>query len=123
MTKKKKILHKDLEKNRGSYTKWCIINFGEAFLGWLHLKCIQTYVESILRFGLPPEFQAMLLVPKKGHERKLEKKLCEFYSYLGEDFGNEEDVTDEKSNILLGQEKFFPYVWSEIDIDFSVANK
>lgn len=42
--------------------RWTLTNFGEAFLAWIHLKCIQCFVESILRFGLPADFQAMLVL-------------------------------------------------------------
>jgi hypothetical protein len=44
--------------------------------------------------------------PRKNHELKLEKQLCNHYSYIGRDFG--EDLEDE-----IGGEKFFPYVFSE----------
>jgi len=102
------------------FEKWAATNFTDAFSSWVHLKCIQCFVESILRYGLPPEFQAMLIAPKKGAERKLEKQLCELYKHLGEIYkDDDEEEKDEKAVAILGQEKFFPYVFLELDINFS----
>lgn len=56
--------------------------------------------------------------PKKGQEKKLERTLCKLYSYLGETYDDGEDEKDEKTQLLLGQEKFFPYVFLELDIGF-----
>eukprot|EP01127_Copromyxa_protea_P005407 TRINITY_DN15338_c0_g1_i1.p1 TRINITY_DN15338_c0_g1~~TRINITY_DN15338_c0_g1_i1.p1 ORF type:complete len:368 (-),score=87.82 TRINITY_DN15338_c0_g1_i1:28-1131(-) len=96
------------DKAQRNLLRWSITNFGEAFHMWVHLKCIQVFVESILRFGLPANFQAMLLIPRKNHESKLQRLLCQHYSYIGRDFG--EDIEDENG------EKFFPYVFSEAQL-------
>lgn len=37
------------------------MNFGEAFSCWCHIKALRVYVESILRYGLPPNFQPMIV--------------------------------------------------------------
>ncbi len=42
--------------------RWCKVNFGEVFQSWIHLKAIRAFVESVLRYGLPTNFQAMLLL-------------------------------------------------------------
>ena len=34
---------------------WCKSHFGEVYTGWMHLKVIRAYAESILRYGVPPE--------------------------------------------------------------------
>jgi len=99
-------LQNKFEKAQRHLIRWAATNFGEAFYMWVHLKCIQVYVESILRYGLPADFQAMIVIPKRNHEQKLEKILCAHYSYIGRDFA---DVEDDE----VGAEKFFPYVFSE----------
>lgn len=112
-------LHSEYTSVCQKYEKWCIAQFSDGFSSWVHLKCIQCYVESILRFGLPPEFQATLLTPKKGSEKKLERTLVDIYSYLGDNFDNkDDDKQDEKHAAILGQEKFFPYVFLEMDLTF-----
>jgi len=96
------------DKAQRHLIRWAATNFGEAFFMWAHLKCIQVYVESILRFGLPASFQAMLVIPKRNHEQRVEKILCAHYTNLGRDFGDAEEEGGEHG------EKFFPYVFSEL---------
>ncbi|CAG8849075.1 21425_t:CDS:2, partial [Racocetra persica] len=33
-------------------------NFGEVFAAWIHFKAMKVYVESVLRYGLPPDFMS-----------------------------------------------------------------
>jgi len=107
------ISDEDLTKLKSKHDKvqrhlirWASTNYGEAFYMWVHLKCIQVYVESILRFGLPANFQPMLLIPKRNHEQRVERLLCSHYAYIGRDFA---DIEEEEQT----GEKFFPYVFSE----------
>jgi len=99
--------------------RWTLTNYGEAFLAWIHLKCIQCFVESIMRFGLPADFQAMLLLPKKGKESGLEKTLIDLYKHLGRADSGDDGMTEEeqKNAAIIGTEKFYPFVFLEIDID------
>jgi V-type H+-transporting ATPase subunit C len=118
-----KALHAKQAKLKKQLLRWTLTNFGEAFLAWIHLKCIQCFVEAIMRFGLPADFQAMLLLPKKGKEGSLEKALVELYRHLGRgdasgDDGNTVTEEETKNMALLGpQERFFPFVFLEIDLD------
>eukprot|EP01125_Pyxidicula_operculata_P006610 TRINITY_DN2281_c0_g1_i1.p1 TRINITY_DN2281_c0_g1~~TRINITY_DN2281_c0_g1_i1.p1 ORF type:complete len:395 (-),score=86.38 TRINITY_DN2281_c0_g1_i1:33-1187(-) len=116
-------LNSKAEKLQVSLSRWTQTNFAEAYSAWLHLKCIQCYVESILRFGLPADFAAMLLLPKKGQEKRLEKSLCKLYSYLGRDFEEDEkeiaNASEDAKGALVGVEKFFPFVFLEINLDMS----
>lgn len=57
-------------------------NFGEIFSGWIHLKVLRLFVESVLHYGLPPQFLALVLKPSDGRgspfgggKGKAEKKL------------------------------------------------
>jgi len=116
-----KALHAKLAKVKKQLMRWTLTNFGESFLAMVHLKCIQCFVESVLRFGLPADFEAMLILPKKGKEKNLEKVLVDLYKHLA--IGREEDneqltAEDELKNAaLLGSDKFFPYIFLEINID------
>ena len=90
---------------------WCKTNFSEAFVAWIHLKAIRTFVESVLRYGLPPNFTALLVEPNK---RSLEKKLLEslvgLYKHLAAphlQFDNEE-----------GGEKYYPFVYLTVSLEF-----
>jgi len=77
-------------------------------------------VESILRYGLPPDCSSMLIAPKRGAEKKLVKLLCDHYKSLGGQFNDAEDdaiLTMEEKNSGSG-DKFFPFIYLEIDLSF-----
>jgi len=116
----KATLKKAQEKKKKLLQRWTLQSFGDAFNGWLHLKCIQCFVESILRYGLPPDCVSMLINPKKGSEKKLIKILCDHYKSLGGHFNDAEDdavLTLEEKNSGSG-DKFFPFIYLEIDLSF-----
>lgn len=50
-------------------------NFGEVFSSWIHLKALRVFVESVLRYGLPPDFTAVTIavshkIAKTSHFRE-----------------------------------------------------
>jgi len=102
---------------KSTLSRWTETTFADVFNAWLHLKCIQCFVESILRYGLPPDFVSILLLPKKGSEKKLIKFLCKEYEHLGGGFNDREDDTttaEEKAN--AANEKYFPFVHLEVNL-------
>ncbi len=52
----------------------------QAFSSWVHLIAIRMLVESILRYGLPPAYQAAALVPVEKSEPKLRAALNAAFS-------------------------------------------
>lgn len=51
-------------------------NFSEVFSIWIHLKVIRMFVESVLRYGLPPAYLAFqIIVSGDKNESISEKKL------------------------------------------------
>jgi len=109
------------EQLKNKLLLWCKTNFGEAFTAWVHLKAIRTHVESILRYGLPANYQAVLMWPKKGSEKKLTKSLEELFAAqtsMGGAKGKKD--ADEAANIAAGiNEPFYPYVFFEMELDMS----
>ncbi|KXS17787.1 ATPase, V1 complex, subunit C [Gonapodya prolifera JEL478] len=101
-------------------------NFGEVFASWIHVKALRVYVESILRYGLPPDFQPMVVKPKSKAERKVREIMGNHYAALGgvpsdklskskKDKKEKEVVLDENVQNLLGDKEFFPYVSFAVD--------
>jgi len=113
----KKKMDVEKEKLRKALIRWCKTNFSESFIAWVHLKAIRVFVESVLRYGLPTNFQAMLLLPNKNKQTKLRKSLGELYGHLSsksifnKDKHEEDEATTETEN-------FYPYVSLEINLDF-----
>mmetsp|Transcript_2760 Transcript_2760/g.7272 ORF Transcript_2760/g.7272 Transcript_2760/m.7272 type:complete len:392 (+) Transcript_2760:60-1235(+) len=96
----------DFEKTKVMFMRWCKTNFAEAYSAMLHLKAVRLFVESTLRYGVPPNFQAVLMKPKK--EIPLRRALDSLYGHLASNdmIGGAEEETMPG----VGGE-FFPYVF------------
>jgi len=86
----------------------------------MHIKALRVYVESILRYGLPPNFQPMIIKPKNKNERRVREILAQHYDKLGEKNNGEEkkkkkEQIDENIQMLLGDKEYYPYVSFDIN--------
>jgi len=113
----KKKLELDREKSRKLLIRWCKTNFSEAFIGWTHMKAIRIFVESVLRYGLPTNFQAMLLLPKKGKDSRLRKALMDLYGHLSNKTVFSQIKSDDDDEDPT-KEVFYPYVFLDFNLDF-----
>ncbi|XP_003741777.1 V-type proton ATPase subunit C 1-A [Galendromus occidentalis] len=97
-------------------SRWIRNNFGEAFVAWIHIKALRLFVESVLRYGLPVNFQGMLLLPQKRSMRRLRELLNRTYSHLDNSAasGPVEDIP----GFNMGPSEYYPYVYFKIVIDF-----
>jgi len=106
--------HKEKRKQlKSDLIRWCKTNFSEAYNAWVHLKTIRVFVESVLRYGLPRDFNVIVMEPDTKNEKKIRQVLDEVYKSLGSDYlsGDTGDV------VIAGTtEKFYPYVFAEIDL-------
>merc|ERR1711992_288853 len=75
-------LHTDKKKQFGPLVRWLKVNFSEAYTAWIHVKALRVFVESVLRYGLPVNFQAMVLRPTKKTSKRLKEVLNQLYSHL-----------------------------------------
>ena len=60
---------------------------GQAFSAWIHICAVRLFVESILRYGLPPKFLAALMKPNQKTAPKLRKLLASLFGSQGESPG------------------------------------
>ncbi|KAL1258362.1 hypothetical protein QQF64_011606 [Cirrhinus molitorella] len=65
-----------------TFVCWLKVNFSEIFVAWIHIKVLRTFVESILRYGLPVSFQAILLQPSKKSMKQLRQQLNSLFKHL-----------------------------------------
>ncbi|PNF40254.1 V-type proton ATPase subunit C [Cryptotermes secundus] len=72
----------DKKKQFGPLVRWLKVNFSECFCAWVHVKALRVFVESVLRYGLPVNFQAMLLYPHKKNTKRLRDVLNQLYGHL-----------------------------------------
>ncbi len=61
----------EMKQVRAATIRWCKAHFGEVFNAFIHLKVIQAFVESVLRYGLPVDFVAFFLEPNVKKEKEL----------------------------------------------------
>jgi len=114
--KEKAALLESQKQTKANVKRWAKTTFHNVFNAWLHLKCIQCFVESILRYGLPADFEAILVLPKRGSEKKLIKNLCKIYEHLAGGFNDREDEAAGPEEKAMANEKYFPFVHLDINL-------
>ncbi|KAJ2184806.1 Vacuolar ATP synthase subunit C [Coemansia sp. RSA 522] len=48
----------------------------------MHVKALRVFVESVLRYGIPPDFLPVIVKPNPKQASKIKLQLAEFYAYL-----------------------------------------
>lgn len=99
---------------QGPLVRWLKVNFSEAFIAWIHIKALRVFVESVLRYGLPVNFQAMLLQPNKKNMKKLREVLYDLYKHLDSSAAIIDAAMD-IPGLNLSQQEYYPYVYYKID--------
>jgi len=64
-------LQVEVDAMRSGLTRWCKTHYGEAFVAWMHIKVIRVFAESVLRYGLPVDFTAVLYKVANGSEKEV----------------------------------------------------
>jgi V-type H+-transporting ATPase subunit C len=106
-----------IENTRTELYEWTKTAFSECYSAWLHLKAVRIFVESVLRYGLPPQFCSVLL-KIKGNETKVHKYFREHYKHLLND--QPAYVEDESMGALAQQlhgMEFHPYVLITLNVN------
>nr|CAD7459938.1 unnamed protein product [Timema tahoe] len=105
---------------RGPLVRWLKVNFSESFCAWVHVKALRVFVESVLRYGLPVNFQAMLIHPSKKNTKRLRDVLNQLYGHLDssalQSSGAQHDSVD-IPGLGFGQSEYYAYVYYKINID------
>jgi V-type H+-transporting ATPase subunit C len=87
---------REAEAKRQALEQWCLTSYGEAFTGWVHITAVRLFVESVLRYGLPPEFLPVLMRPIEKHSSRLRRLMGEKFAAEGGDlYGGEGAGADE----------------------------
>lgn len=64
-------LQVEVDGMKSGLMRWCKTHYGEAFVAWMHIKVIRVFVESVLRYGLPVDFTAVLYKVTSGKDVQL----------------------------------------------------
>ncbi|KAK2510150.1 hypothetical protein MC885_000193 [Smutsia gigantea] len=108
----------DKKQQYGPLLRWLKVNFSEAFIAWIHIKALRVFVESVLRYGLPVNFQAVLLQPhKKSSTKRLREVLNSVFRHLDEvAAASILDASVEIPGLQLNNQDYFPYVYFHINL-------
>ena len=108
-------LESDLKKQYHLLMRWLKVHFSESVIALIHVKVLRLFVESVLRYGLPVNFVAALLLPPKKNQRKIREILSQLYAHLDTTIsqGPIEDIPG-----FNMQQEYFPYVSFKINLDF-----
>ncbi|GAB0089682.1 V-type proton ATPase subunit C [Sergentomyia squamirostris] len=110
----------DKKKQFGPLVRWLKVNFSECFCAWIHVKALRVFVESVLRYGLPVNFQAILIHPHKKSTKRLRDVLNQLYGHLdgsaASSGSNNADAVD-IPGLGFGQSEYYPYVYYKLNID------
>mmetsp|Transcript_25663 Transcript_25663/g.41908 ORF Transcript_25663/g.41908 Transcript_25663/m.41908 type:complete len:459 (-) Transcript_25663:262-1638(-) len=110
----------EFEKKAASQKKklmlFCKNTFSETFANWMHLKIIRTFVESVLRFGLPVDFSISVIRPQRGKEKYLLDTLVKRYNFLLDKLVQEKAKDSEID--YSGQENdFYPFIYVDVKVE------
>ncbi|KAM3595197.1 uncharacterized protein V6R79_019926 [Siganus canaliculatus] len=99
----------------GTFVRWLKVNFSEAFVAWIHLKALRVFVESVLRYGLPVNYQAFLLQTDRRHSKRLREELSTLFMHL--DPTASSSKTDQTCSDIPGlcQQEYFSYICFHIN--------
>jgi len=81
--------------------------WSDVMVAWVHLKAMRIFVESVLRFGVPPHFAAFILSPKKSQTSAMRKALADIFTRQGSSAVSDEKLAEAAE---ADGEEYFPYV-------------
>ncbi|PVU85394.1 hypothetical protein BB560_007032 [Smittium megazygosporum] len=62
--------------------EWLQLSFSDFFKAWMHIRILRIFVESVLRYGLPPDFVTCVLQVSERDKDQVKARLNKAYSYL-----------------------------------------
>lgn len=77
--------------------------YSDIFSAWVHIKALRIYVESVLRYGLPPQFDTYAIKfegSNLNNVSKAKKELVAKFGYLGGDGFSEKNNLHEYASLV-----------------------
>merc|ERR1739848_787581 len=91
--------------------EWSITAYKEMLGCWMHMLTIRIFVESILRYGLPPSFQAAVIKPNKKCEVKVRAVLAnQFGKHMSNHWRKDGEEKSTGPGAAGQDQDVFPYV-------------
>ncbi|KAM9904178.1 hypothetical protein OXX79_002914, partial [Metschnikowia pulcherrima] len=102
-------------KTKNDLTRLAKTAYSDIFSDWFHIKAIRVYVESVLRYGLPPQFDSFAIkFESSSNADKAKKELIAKFGYLGGDGFSEKSNLHEYASLV--DSEYEPFVLYRVDI-------
>ena len=101
----------EAQQVKTTIVRWCEAHYGEVYSGWIHLKVIRGFIESVLRYGLPLDFLPVFIEPNMKREKQLKVALADAISRLRPELAKKaeadgEDEDEDADNLPFVCQKF-----------------
>jgi V-type H+-transporting ATPase subunit C len=116
-------LETERQKLHANLVRWLKINFGEVFSASIHIKALRVFVESVLRFGLPVNFVAIVIHPTRKSTKRLRDVLDQLFGYLDQSNNSRQDEQIDIPGVFSASQEYYPYVYFKLDLDYIDMNK
>ncbi|CAF1622140.1 unnamed protein product [Rotaria magnacalcarata] len=116
-------LETERQKLYANLVRWLKINFGEIFSASIHIKVLRVFVESVLRYGLPVNFVAIIVHPTRKSTKRLRDVFDQLFGYLDQSDRSRYDEQIDIPGIFALQQEYYPYVYFKLDLDYIDMNK
>uniref|UniRef100_A0A8C4Z207 V-type proton ATPase subunit C n=1 Tax=Gadus morhua TaxID=8049 RepID=A0A8C4Z207_GADMO len=115
-------LNVDNKEQHVVFVRWLKVNFREVFVAWIHLKALRVFVESVLRYGLPVSYQALLLQPDRKRVKRLRQELSTLFMHLEPSaMSNKVDASFDVPEMI--QQEYFSYICFQINTNMLDTGK
>lgn len=81
--------------------------WSDAMVAWIHVKAMRVFVESVLRFGMPPRFASFIISPKSNSVAAARKALGDILGKTGTAGPYGDKMAEAKDD---DGEEYYPYV-------------
>merc|ERR1712066_272168 len=100
--KQREDLKKEVDRQDKMMKGFCKASLSDVMIAWVHIKAMRIFVESVLRFGVPPNFASFIVQSKTNQQANMRKALADVLGKGTPDTMAESGGGDE--------EDYFPYV-------------
>ncbi|EGV60223.1 Vacuolar ATP synthase subunit C [Yamadazyma tenuis] len=105
------------QKSKNDLIRLAKTAYSDIISAWFHIKAIRCYVESVLRYGLPPQFDLSFIkfTPNNfGSIDKAKKELVAKFGYLGGDAISNKSSLHEYASLV--DPDYEPFVVYQVEI-------
>jgi V-type H+-transporting ATPase subunit C len=103
LSQQREKVQQDMKRNLETIKGLYAVAWSDTMVGWMHLKAMRVFVESVLRYGMPPSFAAFAIAPTGGHAAARKT--------LADILGSKSEATSMNATAQDGDDdEYFPYV-------------